>query len=71
MPPRACPRNSLAGLGNKPTATTRGATLIFNTTHNDEHYGNIVVYLKAQKTGSAVNGPSSACPTLMDGAPRL
>jgi uncharacterized damage-inducible protein DinB len=28
------------------TATTRGAVLIFNTTHNNEHYGNIVVYLR-------------------------
>ena len=24
----------------------RGAVLIFNTTHNTEHYGNIVVYLR-------------------------
>jgi len=28
------------------TATTRGAVLIFNTTHNNEHYGNLVVYLR-------------------------
>ena len=28
------------------TDTTRGAVLIFNTTHNNEHYGNIVVYLR-------------------------
>src|SRR4051812_44747912 len=26
--------------------TTRGAILIFNTTHNNEHYGNIVVYMR-------------------------
>lgn len=26
--------------------TTRGALLMFNTTHNNEHYGNIVVYLR-------------------------
>jgi uncharacterized damage-inducible protein DinB len=26
--------------------TTRGAMLIFNTTHNNEHYGNIVVYMR-------------------------
>jgi uncharacterized damage-inducible protein DinB len=26
--------------------TTRGAVLIFNTTHNNEHYGNIVVYMR-------------------------
>jgi uncharacterized damage-inducible protein DinB len=30
----------------KATDTTRGAVLIFNTTHNNEHYGNIVVYLR-------------------------
>ena len=28
------------------TATLRGAILMFNTTHNNEHYGNIVVYLR-------------------------
>src|SRR6187397_1505589 len=27
------------------TATTRGAVLMFNTTHDNEHYGNLVVYL--------------------------
>ena len=26
--------------------TTRGQVLMFNTTHNNEHYGNIVVYLR-------------------------
>jgi len=31
---------------NSKTATSRGAVLIFNTTHNNEHYGNIVVYLR-------------------------
>jgi uncharacterized damage-inducible protein DinB len=31
---------------NPKTATTRGAILFFNTTHNNEHYGNIVVYLR-------------------------
>jgi uncharacterized damage-inducible protein DinB len=30
----------------KATDTTRGAVLMFNTTHNNEHYGNIVVYLR-------------------------
>ena len=39
-------RVSLAGLGNKLTETTRGAVLMFNTTHDNEHYGNIVVYLR-------------------------
>jgi len=37
---------TIAGLGNKPTNTTRGAILMFNTTHDNEHYGNIVVYLR-------------------------
>ena len=40
-------RVTLAGLGSiKETATARGAVLIFNTTHNNEHYGNIVVYMR-------------------------
>ena len=30
--------------GGKPT--TRGMVLMFNTTHNNEHYGNLVVYLR-------------------------
>lgn len=32
--------------GMKPTSTVRGAILIFNTTHNNEHYGNLVVYMR-------------------------
>jgi uncharacterized damage-inducible protein DinB len=28
------------------TETQRGAILMFNTTHNNEHYGNVVVYLR-------------------------
>ena len=28
------------------TQTSRGAVLLFNTTHNNEHYGNIVVYMR-------------------------
>src|SRR5262249_32630482 len=31
---------------NPKTDTTRGAVLMFNTTHNNEHYGNAVVYLR-------------------------
>jgi uncharacterized damage-inducible protein DinB len=31
---------------NPKTPTTRGAVLMFNTTHNNEHYGNVVVYLR-------------------------
>jgi len=34
------------GAGNAPTETVRGAVLIFNTTHNNEHYGNMVVYMR-------------------------
>ena len=32
----------------KPTPTLRGLVLMFNTTHNNEHYGNIVVYMRAK-----------------------
>jgi uncharacterized damage-inducible protein DinB len=34
------------GLGAGPAHTVRGAVLMFNTTHNNEHYGNIVVYMR-------------------------
>jgi uncharacterized damage-inducible protein DinB len=34
----------LAGPGGRESA--RGAVLMFNTTHNNEHYGNIVVYMR-------------------------
>ncbi len=37
---------TVAGLGNRPTPTIRGAVLMFNTAHNNEHYGNIVVYMR-------------------------
>lgn len=38
---------TLNGLpGMNPTTTSRGAVLMFNTTHNNEHYGNIVVYMR-------------------------
>jgi uncharacterized damage-inducible protein DinB len=30
--------------GSRPT--TRGLVLMFNTTHNNEHYGNLVVYMR-------------------------
>ena len=33
-------------LGQKPSQAARGAVLFFNTTHNNEHYGNIVVYMR-------------------------
>ena len=33
----------VAGQGGE---TRRGAMLMFNTTHNNEHYGNVVVYLR-------------------------
>jgi uncharacterized damage-inducible protein DinB len=32
--------------GQAPTTTVRGAVLTFNVAHNNEHYGNIVVYLR-------------------------
>jgi uncharacterized damage-inducible protein DinB len=34
------------GRGATPTPTIRGAVLMFNVTHNNEHWGNIVVYLR-------------------------
>jgi uncharacterized damage-inducible protein DinB len=37
--------NGFPGMNPK-TETSRGAVLMFNTTHNNEHYGNIVVYLR-------------------------
>jgi hypothetical protein len=59
-------RANVAGLGNKPTQTTRGAVLMFNTTHNDEHYRNLVVYLRLKGrpafygTGSSQQALNSA-----------
>ena len=36
---------AVAGRGSsKPT--TRGLVLMFNTTHNNEHYGNVIVYMR-------------------------
>ena len=35
-----------SGPGTSPSNTVRGAILMFNTTHNNEHYGNIVVYMR-------------------------
>jgi uncharacterized damage-inducible protein DinB len=32
--------------GAKPSQAARGAVLFFNTTHNNEHYGNLVVYMR-------------------------
>ena len=32
--------------GMAPTRTVRGAVLTFNTAHNYEHYGNMVVYMR-------------------------
>ena len=38
-------RVKLAG-GSVATEAARGMVLMFNTTHNNEHYGNIVVYMR-------------------------
>jgi uncharacterized damage-inducible protein DinB len=32
----------------KATPTLRGLVLMFNTAHNNEHYGNVIVYLRAK-----------------------
>jgi uncharacterized damage-inducible protein DinB len=34
------------GVGMGPAQTVRGAILMFNIAHNNEHYGNVVVYLR-------------------------
>jgi uncharacterized damage-inducible protein DinB len=36
----------LAGPPNAQKQASRGSVLVFNTTHNNEHYGNLVVYLR-------------------------
>ena len=36
----------LTGPAAKTTQTPRGIALLFNSTHNNEHYGNLVVYLR-------------------------
>jgi uncharacterized damage-inducible protein DinB len=36
----------VAGPGNRITDATRGSVLTFNVTHNNEHYGNIVLYMR-------------------------
>lgn len=40
------PVQMVAGLGMAATSTLRGAVLTFNTAHNNEHYGNLVVYMR-------------------------
>ena len=35
--------SSMAGVAK---ATVRGAVLVFNVAHNNEHYGNVVVYMR-------------------------
>ncbi len=36
----------VAGPGNRVTDATRGSVLSFNVTHNNEHYGNVVLYMR-------------------------
>jgi uncharacterized damage-inducible protein DinB len=50
-----------AALGMGPAKTVRGAVLMFNVAHNNEHYGNIVVYmrLKGHVPPSTANTPPS------------
>jgi len=35
-----------SGAGMPATVTVRGAVLMFNVAHNNEHYGNVVVYMR-------------------------
>jgi uncharacterized damage-inducible protein DinB len=37
---------TLAGPSTTEKQASRGSVLVFNTTHNNEHYGNLVVYLR-------------------------
>ena len=40
------PIDMAAGAGRGPAKTVRGAILMFNVAHNNEHYGNIVLYMR-------------------------
>jgi uncharacterized damage-inducible protein DinB len=40
------PVEMAAGVGMGPAKTVRGAILMFNVAHNNEHYGNVVVYMR-------------------------
>jgi uncharacterized damage-inducible protein DinB len=40
------PVKVVGGPGNRVTDATRGSVLTFNVTHNNEHYGNIVLYMR-------------------------
>jgi uncharacterized damage-inducible protein DinB len=35
---------TMAGPAKK--QASRGSVLVFNTTHNNEHYGNLIVYMR-------------------------
>jgi uncharacterized damage-inducible protein DinB len=50
----------VAGVGMGPAKTLRGVILMFNIAHNNEHYGNIVVY-----TGLKGHVPPSMARTRM------
>jgi uncharacterized damage-inducible protein DinB len=36
----------VAAPGGVNAQASRGSVLVFNTAHNNEHYGNIIVYLR-------------------------
>jgi uncharacterized damage-inducible protein DinB len=40
------PVDMAPGVGMGPAKTVRGAILMFNVAHNNEHYGNVVVYMR-------------------------
>jgi uncharacterized damage-inducible protein DinB len=42
----SAPVQMQAGVGMGPASTVRDAILTFNTAHDNEHYGNIVVYMR-------------------------
>jgi len=49
-------------IGPAPKQAGRGSVLMFNTTHNNEHYGSVVVYLrlKGQVPPSTLRAPQNA-----------
>ena len=53
------PVKMASGVGMGEANTVRGAIMMFNITHNNEHYGNIVVYmrLKGHVPPSTANTP--------------
>jgi uncharacterized damage-inducible protein DinB len=37
---------NVAAPGGSNVQASRGSVLVFNTAHNNEHYGNVIVYMR-------------------------